>query len=1116
MSLRFIYGRAGSGKTHLCLNEIKAQISTFSKPLILLVPEQFTFQAEKQLIATLGLGGFLNTEVLSFRRLAFRIFNMAGGITYPHIHPAGKSMIIHRILDKMQNNLKIFSKASKQPGFVNTLITLITEFKRYNVTPQVLQEAVNSLDGANPLKDKLSELYSIYDTFEETLKQKYRDSDDDLTLASQKWDSISLYSNAQFWIDGFTSFTPQEYELIQKLMQKAQRVNVTFCTTPPIFNIEKSKIALEENYTHADIFFAVKNSIKKLLEIAQKNNIEIEAPFEIAPHLSEDTKVFPRFKQSPELFHLEKNLNSYPYEAYTKKTTQLSLFSSVNIFSEIEATAKDIIRLCKDENMRFRDITLIVGNLESYESLIEIIFTQYNIPYFIDKKVEITNHPLVRMILSMMDIFNENWTYEAVFRYLKTGLTEIPQEDIDKLENYVLACGIRGNKWTGGQAWKMNPGSILCNKAESQHKLLESINNIKNQVTKPLMEFRNKTKGRKAATDFCEALYNFLCNLKIPQKIEAYINNFKKNGDLNLANEYSQVWNIVMEVLDQTTEVMKNEYMGIERFSNVLKMGFSEYKVGLIPASLDQVLVGSIERSKNHETKALYILGANEGAFPPTIAEEGILSDSDRSILDKKGIILAGDTRTQVFDSQYLVYRALTTAKNYLRISWSIADHEGKVLRPSMIISRLRKIFTLITESSNILPSASSEQEIELISYKIPALQYKNIVTQINKDKASLLYGNPIISSVSRLEKFTSCPFSFFVQYGLGAKERRIYRLTPPDIGTFIHTVIEQFSRMLAKENTSWRTFDKEWCKTKVSDIVDILLNTAKKSMDVSKRYILTVSRLKSVITNSIWLIAEHIKRSNFNPIEYEVGFGEGEKYPPITIELDSGQKIKLIGRIDRVDTFKNQDKVYLRIIDYKSGNKSFSLSNIYHGLEVQLATYLDAIWESSIKNNELPVLPGGMLYFKLDDPIIKSNRKISEEELELEIMKKLKMKGLLLADIKLIQDMDNTINGVSLIIPATINKGDVLGKNSSVATLEQFTLLRKHIRQLLKTLCTELIKGNISITPYKKGKDTSCQFCNFLPVCQFDTSMKEYSFRMVYEKSPDDIWKLLKAHSVP
>lgn len=1139
MGLRIVYGRAGSGKTRFCLNEVKDRISAGTeRQLILLVPEQYSFQAERDLISVLNTGGILKTEVLSFRRMAYRIFNEAGGITYPHVHPAGKAMILYRILDKLQGDFTVFARAADREGFVNEIGALISEFKRYGVIPEYLDDLSQRLENNSILKQKLSELHLIYEEFEKALAKRYRDADDDLTLAAQKLSECNLYTGAEIWIDGFATFTPQEYRVIEALLKKADKVTISLCLDSP-----------DESSTPygIDVFQGPRRAFQKLMRICESNKIDIE------PSVFLNDDPLPRFRESPELAHLEKYYSTMPYRSWNSETRDISLFSSLNIFSEVEETAREIIHLTRDNNMRFRDIAVVTGNLSAYEKIIDVVFTEYGIPFFIDKKLDIDNHPLIRLILSMMDIFSENWSYEAVFRYLKTGLTGIDKDDIDRLENYVLACGIRGAMWTDDEKWQLLPDLMPDESiAESQVKMLEDVNSIRNRVIAPIIEFRNRTKGRRTAAEFCTSLFDFLLLLGVPQRIEKNVEDFKSRGELALANEYSQVWNTVMNLFDQVVEVMGDETFGLERFSKIIKMGLAEYQIGIVPESLDQVLVGNVDRSKSHAIKALYIIGANDGVFPSPGAKEGILSDEDRIALDHMGIELAKDTKSRAFDEQYLIYRTLAVSERYLRISWPIADNEGRSMRPSMVISRIRKLFPEISEKSNIVSHNTLSEALETVAGKTPtfrhmvtelrrkadgedinpvwesvyrwylgsgqwkdeclklkdAFKYRNLAQRINESTIRELYGDPAISSVSRIEKYTACPFSFYVQYGLGAKERRIYRLSPPDIGTFMHAVIERFSRIVSEGEITWRSFDREWCREKVSEIVDEMLQRMQGSGVVaSKRYRSLIVRLKRVVARAVWLIAQHIRASSFEPVEYEVGFGENEKYPPIVIELDSGTKINLTGRIDRIDAFKTEEGTYLRIIDYKSGAKDFRLSDVYYGLQIQLITYMDAIWESAEKLDNGKVYPGGMLYFKIDDPIVRSDGKLDEEEIEKAVLKQLRMKGLLLADVKVVKAMDKFIEGPSQIIPASLNKGDVLGKNTSGATLEQFMLLRKYTKRLLKNICSEIMKGSVDIKPFKKKGMTACSYCSFLPICQFDTTLKENSYRMLFDKNNDEIW---------
>ncbi len=1124
MSLRFIYGRSGSGKTHYCLNEIKTKIDEgYDKPLILLVPEQFTFQAERQLINVLGTGGVIKTEVLSFMRMAFRIFNEVGGVTYPHINSAGKCMVIYRLLDEQKSNFEMFKRTANHKGFVNTLTKLITEFKRYNISSAQLEAFADTLSDDDSLKGKLKEINLIYSAFDEAVGEKYRNSDDDITLAANKLVATDIYDGAEIWIDGFSSFTPQEYLMISRLMKKAARVNISFCT---------DCLEGDSGNKGIDTFSEIKNSYKKLSETAKDDHIKIETAVEII------STPLHRFENSTELAHLERFVNFYPYEIYEKETSDINLFTSVNIFSEIEVCANEIARLLRDKNFRYRDIGVVVGNLGAYESLIEAVFNDFEIPYFLDKKVEINNHPLVRMILAMMDIFIDNWSYKNVFEYLKTGMTDINIENIDILENFVLEHGIKGKKWTEEKDW------------DTQE--TEDINILKFQVTEPLMKFREKTKGRRPATDICGALYDFLCEMGIPEKIEKSVELFKAQGRLSLADEYSQVWSILMDILDQTVEVMGKDTIAIKRFSEILKIGLGEYKIGTIPASLDQVVIGNIERSKSHEIKALFILGANDGQFPVSTMAEGVLSDSERESMKEFGIELASDTRAKALEERYLVYRSLTTAGQFLWISWPIADQDGKSLRPCLTISRIRKLFPKVKESSNILESKVESEEIKQISAKAPsfnqmvrafrkkgegedlqplwrdvyfwfmqndewktkceaafnAMKYKNEAKPINKNYINLLYGDTLNSTVSKLEKYSSCPFSYFAEYALKAKDRKIYKIGAPDIGSFLHTVIEKFSKEIVRNEMSWNDLENEWILEKVSEIVDRLIEEGKSSLfRGSARHKMLTKRLKRVVVRAISVISKQIVCGAFYPVEYEVEFGDGNKVSPIEIELDSGKKVKLKGRIDRIDTMENEDGTYLRIIDYKSGNKNLNLSDLYNGLEIQLFTYLDAVWENGGLGLKEPLIPAGMFYFHLEDPLVKSRGRLTKEEADSEILKKLKMNGLILSDAEIIKEMDRTIAGSSVFLPVKFKNDGSLSKNNSAVTLEQFEILKKYVKGLMKNICEEILEGNVSIKPFKNKKTTSCKYCSFSSFCQFDTTMKD-EYRKITVKKAEDVWQ--------
>ncbi|MFY9297077.1 MAG: helicase-exonuclease AddAB subunit AddB [Caldicoprobacterales bacterium] len=1148
MSLRIIYGRAGCGKSHFCMQEIRNRLEDkkadqVKGPLILLVPEQYSMQAEKDLVQIAPRGGAIDAQVLSFRRMAYRVFAEVGGFTRRHINPSGKAMLLYRIIEELREHLNFFHRASAQSGFVNTISELISELKRYNITPDMLENLHTSIEDET-LKEKIKEIGIIYRRFEELVHQRYIDADDDLTLLAEKLAESTQFDGAEIWIDEFSGFTPQEYRVIEELLKKGKRISVCLCT---------DYLMDEMPFLNNDVFAPVRNTTARLLELARKNDIEIEKPvtFKEQPYY--------RYKDSEELAHLEGYFFSYPYKRYTEKTSDIEIFTASNIYTEIEQAARKIQCLCRERGIRYKDIAVVTRNLDEYHKLISAIFSQYGIPFFIDMKKPIDSHPLVTLILSMMDIFIHNWSYEAVFRYLKTGLTGINREDIDILENYVLANGIRGNQWLREDDWNFRPDSEFSTTGITERELyiLDRVNKTRREILKPIMDFRNKTRGRTSVRIMCSAVYEFLCDLKVPELIEDRIHTLEDGGSLTLANEYSQIWNIVMEVLDQTVEAMGEESMGIEKFRNVLAIGFSEHKIGLIPPSLDQVLVGSIERSRSHEIKALLILGVNDGVFPAPPGEEGLLSDSDRQALRAMGVELAQDTRTQAFEEQFIIYSTLSTTGGLLYISYPIADHEGRTMRPSIIISRLRKIFPNITESNNLVEGDNPGDILDMVCAPMPTFNeliailrqgvlghkinpvwkhvrdwyekqelwkerldrvqewigYTNQVEKIDVNRAKQLYGSPVYSSISRLEQYASCPFSFYLRYGLGARDRKVFKLTPPDLGSFMHHVIDEFSNRIKEVGMSWRELDRDWCEKEISSIVDELLEKRMGWLvNNSPRYRYLVVRLKRIITRAIWVIAEHISRSSFEPIGYEVSFGESrkDKFPPIVLELPSGEKIHLVGRIDRVDALKTHEGTYIRIIDYKSGRRDFKLSDVYYGLQIQLVTYLGAVLEHGQEALKDKVLPGGMLYFRIDDPMIRLTGEVDDKEIEKAIMKELRMKGLVLADVKLIREMDKDIDGSSLVIPARINKDGNLGK-SSAATMEQFDELCRFSKKLLTEMAREMMEGRIPIRPYREKKVTACDYCPYSPVCQFDPSFQDNRYRLIRDMKDEEVWNVIR-----
>ena len=675
------------------------------------------------------------------------------------------------------------------------------------------------------------------------------------------------------------------------------------------------------------------------------------------------------------------------------------------------------------------------------------------------------------------------------------------------------------------------------------------------EIRKPIINLYNKIKDNVSIRKYCTALYEFLLEIKAFETMDKLLNYFDNKGMQDKVKEYTQVPSIVIDMLDQAVEVLGDEVVDLKTFSKILVSGFEEKEIGVIPMSLDQVNIGDIARIKGRDVKALYIVGANDGVLPSANKDEGILSDEDRIELKSMGIELASDTRSRVFEEQFMVYTALTIPSNYLMITYPMADFDGKSLRPSIIIPRLKKILPKLSEESEIFNSNLSYDKYYNITAPVPTfneliealrreyekeaiepywietfkwfekneefkdrtkiifngLNYTNLVEKIPREKMKKLYSNDngrLMFSVSRIEKYAQCPFGYYVQYGLKAKDRKVYEFTAPDLGSFMHDILDQFTNKIRKENILWGDLTKDKCAEIVNELVNSKLKSETNSiLNSNKKYKYFSERFKKTITKSVTVISEQMRKGEFDIFKSEFDFGDFKDSDPIKLELPSKEIVYLKGRVDRIDKVDLNGETYIRIVDYKSGSKSFDLNELYYGLQIQLLVYLDAILKNSKKILKTQCMPGGILYFKIDNPIIKSKKALTDEEIQVEVLKKLKMDGLLLKNVELVKSMDRDMETYSLIIPAAFKKDGDFTSTSSVVTESQFELLRKYVNDKMIEICEEMLSGEVKIEPCKSSKVTYCDYCDYSSICQFDTSIKDNKYKIISKKKKDDLW---------
>ena len=1130
MGIRFIFGRAGSGKSYYCLNQIKKKLTNDkNNKLIMLVPDQYTFQTEKKLLEYVGEKSLLRAEVLSFKRMATRVFDKCGGRAINVIEDSGKNMLIYKLLKDKGEELKYFNRISKQQGFVGIVSKSITELKKYNISEEILKEKELEIENKD-LKEKVSDLASIYATFNESLHKGYIDSEDILSILAKKLKECDLYNDAEIWVDEFTTFTPQQLEVLKVLAKQCKNVNITLCSDGEI----------QVNEGETDIFDVIKNTENRILKMMQENNISYKEPVNL------NKKNIYRFRESKELGHIEKYFFNYPFKIYKGESKDIRLYKANNNYSEIEWVAQDILKLVRDKGYRYKDIAVVCREIDSYDKITSVIFNEYNIPYFLDKKREILSNPLVVLIISALEILVTNWSYESVFKYVKSGLITLETNFIDKLENYILANGIKGYKWTR---------DLLISQDEEITQEEIEIFEYMEEIRRPIINLYNKIKGDVTVRKYCTALYEFLLEINAFETMDKWLDDFNNKGMQDKIKEYTQVPAMVMDMLDQAVEVLGNEVIDLKTFSKILISGFEEKEIGVIPMALDQVNIGDIARIKGRDVKALYIVGANDGVLPSANKDEGILSDEDRIELKSMGIELASDTRSRVLEEQFMVYTALTIPSNYLMITYPMADFEGKSLRPSIIIPRLKKILPGLKEESEIFNSNLFDDKYHNITAPVPTfneliealrreyekeeiepywvetfkwfeeneefkdrtkiifngLNYTNLVEKIPREKIKRLYSNDngrLMFSVSRIEKYAQCPFGYYVQYGLKAKDRKVYEFTAPDLGSFMHDILDQFTNKIRKENILWGDLTKDKCAEIVNELVNSKLrNETNSILNSNKKYQYFSERFKKTITKSVTVISEQMRKGEFDIFKSEFDFGDFKDSDPIKLELPSKEIVYLKGRVDRIDKVDLNGETYIRIVDYKSGSKSFDLNELYYGLQIQLLVYLDAILKNSKQILKTQCMPGGILYFKIDNPIIKSKKALTEEEIQVEVLKKLKMDGLLLKNVELVKSMDRDMETYSLIIPAAFKKDGDFTSTSSVVTESQFELLRKYVNDKMIEICEEMLSGEVKIEPCKSSKVTYCDYCDYSSICQFDTSIKDNKYKIIAKKKKDDLW---------
>lgn len=1126
MGLRFILGRAGTGKTATCLAEISGWLKTdpvAGGPLILLVPEQASFQMEKALLSRQPGAGLMRAQVMSFRRLGWLVFQEAGGTSRQYLDEVGKMMLLRSLLLE-EKSLTIFHHLVREPGFVAKLAGTLKEFKSYNVTPADLwaqHEKVVAGGGKDGvLARKLHDLALLYEKFEASLAVNHTDPDDYLNLLAERIPLAPSLREARVWVDAFAGFTPQELKVLGSLMAHTRQVNVALCLDPQ---------QLEREVTEMDLFHPTLVTYRKLVELAEKLAVTIEAP-KILP----ESARAPRFA-NPALAFLEKHYQE-PQISYAGVPADLRLVSAATRRAEVEGAAREIQRLAREKGYRYRDMAVILRDLSLYGELVATVFEEYGIPYFMDMKRPVTHHPLVELIISALETVNTYWSYEPLFRYLKTDLVPIGRREVDQLENYVLRYGLRGSRWLQEEPWSYGFEDTAAGQ-EAQ----ERINRWREQGTAALKGFHRQLMGRRRwpVQRITAYLYQLLRELQVPQTLERWCREAEARGEPEKALEHKQVWDQVVDLLDQLVTALGRQEMDLPEYAKVLEAGLQHLKLGLIPPALDQVLVGSLDRSRQPELKGAFILGLNEGVFPARVKEDEIFNDREREELARNRLELAPTSRLSLFHEEYLAYIAFTRASEYLWLSYPKADEAGKELMPSPLVHRVRNLFPeLPVESLSGEPgqddfpvmdylvngrkaiSCLAEQfrrvtqgeEIpplwftvynHLLGYPelrermrrvLAALFYRNAAEPLEEAVVASLFRRELKTSVSRLEAFAACPFRYFLQYSLKLQERQQYRVDAPLVGTFYHRALQLLVTQIREKGLAWGDLPEEELVRMTRGICAQLLPEMEHGVFLSSAaYRHRMKLVEQNLLAAVNMLTRHARLKTFAPVAVELPFGEQEG-PALEISLEDGIIIKLQGRIDRVDAARIQDRYYLRVIDYKSGSRQLDLGRCYYGLSLQLPVYLDVALSNYRYFLDAPPLEGGMFYFPVKSPLLRLDEPPTREEAEKELRKALKMQGWILKDPELARSM----GAAEDLINARLTTQGEFYKGAPALNREQFAVLRHFTRRKIKSLARQIYRGETAIAPYRIKNETACRYCGFKACCQFDSLIEGNGYRFL------------------
>lgn len=1092
MGLQFVFGPSGSGKSYqLYQTIIRESVEHPEQNFIVLVPEQFTMQTQKDLVAMHPCHGIMNIDVLSFGRLAYRVFEETGGGNLPVLDDEGKNLILRRIAGKCENQLQVLKGNMKKLGYISEVKSILSEFTQYDIEEKELEQVMEAAGSDTRLYYKLQDLSLLYREFTAYLKKRYITKEELLDVLSREVEKSEILRNSTVVLDGFTGFTPVQNRLLLELMSHCRRICVT---------VTMDERENPYTYSHPYQMFALsKHMVSSLVKIAKEANVELLDPVQLYG------KPVARFRNNPPMAFLEQNIFRHQAGRYHETQDTVCLYVARNPREEALAVAGRIRYLVRVCGYRYREIGVIISDMNAYGDYLKRAFELYEIPVFLDQKKNILLNSFVEYIRSLLNMAEQNFSYESVFRFLRTDLSEFTREETDRLENYVIGLGIKGyKKWQEKWIRKLN------NMSTDELELMNSLRIRLVEKTEDLLCVLKQR--RKTVADITEAVYHFMVREKLQQKLKKREEMFQNQGQLALAREFAQVYRIVIELFDKFVELLGDEMVSLQEYLRLLDAGLEEARVGVVPPSPDQVVAGDMERTRLKDIRALLFVGANDVYLPGSLIRTGLLSERDRAVFRKEKLDLSACGKEKAYIQKFYLYMNLTKPSEKLEIFYSKVSSEGKSLRPSYLVQEIRRLFPDLKvrdeedrefcdrEWTEILGMTEIIRGLRNLRYGtdntwkelygwyrshpqwsgkmkllLEAGFYHHPTDSLTKAVAKKLYGEEFESSITRAERFSACAFAHFLNYGLRLQKRQEYEFQAVDLGNVCHEALQKFSEKLVEKKKTWTELTSDetaiYIEESVEEAVtgygnDILYSTARDTYMIYK--------IKKLLERTVWALKNQLAAGDFQPIASEMRFRGG--------------------KIDRVDICEDDGKIYVKVLDYKTGSKSFDVVALYHGLQLQLMVYLDAAVELIKKKYPgREVIPAGVFYYRILDPLVE---KQPDEQIEKAILKELKPDGMINLKDEVLEHLDHNKEGESLAVPVKYNKNGSLSKASKAVPEEVFKAMMNHAAGKVEEIRREILSGKIEAIPYRRGQETGCDYCSFRHVCGFDIRLPGCMYR--------------------